>query len=239
LITVVGSSGYGRVAGVPSSSPAALLRVVADRPDTDVVVLTSLPAQASAQRQAELVAAARPSARVSVISSPHHALTLTVVADRVLTTAPYLTGPDELRRLLGTELARARSLVWSASAWRLRGVGSGIADRLRWLVTGRSPVLETGPSTDTGRGAWSAATGDQVYAAGPLPAPLADQLDPEHLNRVDTTIVDSRYAPGSAWLLTALPADADRAGSTPTLSPQETPIDRLRPPVVTPESEAA
>ena len=40
LIAVVGTSGLGRVAGVPGGSPAALLRVVADQPDQEVVVLS-------------------------------------------------------------------------------------------------------------------------------------------------------------------------------------------------------
>ena len=202
-------------------------------------MLASLPAQASAQRQADLVAAARPSARVSVISSPHHALTLSVVADRVLRTAPYLTGTDEFRALLRTELSRARSLVWSPSAWRLRSVDAGVGARLRWLVTGRRPVLETVPAADADHDGWSASTGDQVYAAGPLPAPLIDQLDACRLNRVDTTITDSRYPSGTTWLLTALPVGAADSGSTPAPAPYDTPIDRPGSSVVTPESEAA
>lgn len=241
LIAVVGTSGLGRVAGVLSGSPAALLRVVADRPDTDVVVLTSGHARASAQRQADLVAAARPSARVSVITSPHHALTLTVVADRVLAAAPWLSSADDLRGLLRTELSRARSLVWSPAAWRLRGVDLGVGARLRSLVGGRNPVLDIAPATDIGPDGWLPAAGDRVYTTGPLPAPLTDRLDGHHPQRVTTLVEDSRFASGSAWLLTSVPfGPVTGTGSTdPGAATPEPPAARPRPAAVDRESEAA
>ena len=136
LIAVVGTGGFGRVAGVLGGSPAALLRVVAERPDQQVVVLTPDHSLATAQRQADLVAAARPSAQVSVLASAHHALTLTLVADRVLESAPWMTGSADFLGAVRTELSTARSLVWSPSAWRLRGVHLSLGVRFRCLVDG-------------------------------------------------------------------------------------------------------
>lgn len=242
LIAVVGSSGLGRVAGVPSSSPAALLRVVADRPDSEVVVLCPEHLRASTQQQADLVAAARPAARVSVIATAHHALTLTVVADRVLTTNPWLTGVDELSRMLRTELSAARSLVWSPSAWRLRGVGLGVGARIRCLVGGPSPIVEVAPRREGARDGWRAAADDRLFTAAALPAQLADQLGDSVPRQVDTMIIDSCYAGRSTRLLTALRvrADHDSTSHRPAAPPApDTPIDRPRSAVVTSESEAA
>lgn len=242
LIAIVGSSGLGRVAGVPGSSPAALLRVVADRPDSEVVVLCPEHLQSSTQQQADLVAAARPAARVSVIASAHHALTLTVVADRVLTTSPWLTGIDELVGTLRTELSAARSLVWSPTAWRLRGVGLGVGARLRCLVGGRSPIVEVVPRRADARDGWRAATDDQLVTVAALPAQLTDQLRDACLRQVDTMITDSRYGGSSTCLLTALRtrADHDAHSHRPADPPvPHTPIDRPGSAVVTSESEAA
>ena len=242
LIAVVGTSGLGRVAGVPSSSPAALLRVVADRPDQQVVVLAPDHTLATAQRQADLVAAARPSAQVSVLASPHHALTLTVVADRILASSPWLTGTEEFLGRVRAELSTARSLVWSPSAWRVRGVPLSLGARLRCLVGGRGPILELDPQTSTARDGWRPRADDHVFLAGPVPDRLAAQLGPGRRQLVDTEIEDSPYAPRPARLLTALAATpADTAGSPgpKTSTPLDPPIDRSRPTAVTQESEAA
>jgi len=242
LIAVVGTSGLGRVAGVPSGSPAALLRVVADQPDQEVVVLTPAHTESTARRQADLVAAARPSARVSVLASQHHALTLTVAADRVLESAPWMTGTDAFLELVRAELSTARSLVWSPSAWRLRGVDLSLGARLRCLVDGRVPVLELGQRATTVPDGWRARSGDLLYTVGSVPDRLEVQLDSGRLHRVDTRIEDSPYAPRSAQLLTALPATAARAVRAPEVrpsTPHDPPIDRPRPDTVTQESEAA
>ena len=243
LIAVVGTSGLGRVAGVSTGSPAALLRVVADRPDTEVVVLSPEHLVTTAQRQADLVAAARPAARVSVITSSHHALTLTVIADRVLTANPWLTGTDELRGLLRTEMARAHSLIWSPAAWRLRGVRLGVGARLRSLFGGRSQIFELAPHRSSSSDGWHPADDDRVFLAGPVPAPLRDLLIVGASQRVDTHVEDSRHTTGSACLLTALPRSAaERAEVTtdaPVPAPLETPLDGPRPAVVSRESEAA
>ncbi len=242
LIVVVGSSGLGRVAGVLSSSPAALLRVVADRPDSEVVVLCPETLQTSARQQADLVAAARPSARVSVITSTHHALTLTVVADRVLTTSPWLTGTDELRVLLRTELAAARSLVWSPAAWRLRGVGLSVGARLRCLVRAGSPIVELAPRPGLTQDSWRTATEHELVSAAVLPTHLADQLGDRGARQVDTMIIDSRWAGRSSQPLTALRVLGDHVtDSHPPAPPTapDTPIDRPRSVGVTAESEAA
>ncbi len=242
LIAVVGTSGLGHVAGVPSGSPAALLRVVADQPDQEVVVLTPEHTESTARRQADLVAAARPSARVSVLASAHHALTLTVAADRILESAPWMTGTDAFLELVRAELSTARSLVWSPSAWRLRGVDLSLVARLRCLVDGRGPILELGRRATTPPGGWRARSGDHLYTAGPVPDRLEVQLDSGRRHRVDTEIEDNPYAPRSAQLLTALRATPVRAvetsGAQPA-APHDPPIDRPRPDTVTQESEAA
>ena len=240
LIAVVGTSGLGRVAGVPSGSPAALLRVVADQPDQEVVVLTPEHTESTARRQADLVAAARPSARVSVLASQHHALTLTVAADRILEAVPWMTGTDAFLELVRAELSTARSLVWSPSAWRLRGVDLSFGARLRCLVDGRGPILELGRLATTPSAGWRARSGDHLYTAGPVPDRLEIQLDSGRRHRVDTEIEDNPYAPRSVQLLTALPATPVGAVEAPDMrpaAPHDPPIDR--PDTVTQESEAA
>ncbi len=242
LIAVVGTSGLGRVAGVPGGSPAALLRVVADQPDQEVVVLTPEHTESSARRQADLVAAARPSARVSVLASRHHALTLTVAADRILESAPWMTGMDAFLDLVRAELSTARSLVWSPSAWRLRGVDLSLGARLRCLVGGRGPILELGQRAITTPDCWRPRAGELLYTAGPIPARLEVQLDGGRHHSVDTQIEDSPYAPRSAQLLTALPATPARAAEAPVSrppTPNDSSTDRPRHDTVTQESEAA
>ena len=242
LIAVVGTSGLGRVAGVPGGSPAALLRVVADQPDQEVVVLTPEHTESTAQRQADLVVAARPSARVSVLASPHHVLTLTVVADRILESAPWMTGMDAFLELVRTELTTARSLVWSPSTWRLRGVELSLGARFRSLVDGRGPILELGRRASTTPDGWRPRSDDLLYTAGPVPARLEVQLDSGHRHSVDTQIEDGQYPAGSAHLLTALPATPVRAAEAPEVrpsTPHDPATDRPRPDAVTQESEAA
>ena len=242
LIAVVGTSGLGRVAGVPSGSPAALLRVVAERPDQEVVVLTPEHTEATARRQADLVAAARPSARVSVLASPHHELTLTVAADRVLESARWMTGMDAFLELVRAELSTARSLVWSPSVWRLRGVDLSLGARLRCLVHGRGPILELGQRASSTPNGWRPRSDDLLYTAGPVPARLEIQLDSGRPHRVDTQIEESPYAPRTARLLTALRATPVRAMETPDVrpsTPHDPPTDRPRLDTVAQESEAA
>ncbi len=241
LITVVGTSGLGRVAGVPSSSPAALLRAVADRPDQQVVVLTPERTMTTAQRQVDLVAAARPSAQVSVLVSPHHALTLTLVADRVLESAPWMTGTEDFLDLARAELSTAQSLVWSPSAWRLPGFHLSLGARLRCLVGGRGPILELGPPVSTTRDGWTPPADHRIFTAGPVPTRLAAQLGSRRQS-ADTEIEDNPYAPRRAWLLTALaaaPADSARRPTPRTPAPLDPPVDRPRSTPVTQESEAA
>ena len=242
LIAVVGTSGLGRVAGVPSGPPAALLRVVADRPDQEVILLTPEHTESTAQRQAELVAAARPSARVSVLASTHHALTLTVASDRILESAPWMTGMDAFLELVRAELSTARSLVWSPSAWRLRGGELSLGTRLRCLVHGQGPILELGRRASTMPDGWRPRSDDVLYTAGPVPARLEVRLDSGRRHSVDTQIEDGPYPPRSVLLLTALPATPVRAAEAPDVrpsTPHDPATDRPRPDAVTQESEAA
>lgn len=250
LIAVVGTGGFGRVAGVLGGSPAALLRVVAERPDQQVVVLTPDHSLATAQRQADLVAAARPSAQVSVLASAHHALTLTLVADRVLESAPWMTGSADFLGAVRTELSTARSLVWSPSAWRLRGVHLSLGVRFRCLVDGGDPILELGTRAaspragvaDTARAGWHPRSDDRVLTAGPVPGRLAAQLRGHRQQSVDIVIEHGPYAPRPTRLLTVLAGASADTSSPPDpkgSTPLDPPIDRPRPTTVTQESEAA
>jgi len=209
LISVVGTTGLGRVAGVPVGRPAALLRVVADRPDRHVIVLASQHAASAARVQADLVSAARPSARVEVVVSHHHALTLTLVAERTLRAAER-TGTAELTALLESELTRARSLLWCPSVWRLLGVGLALGPRLRSVTGGPGFFVELGdrPRLDHGHDGWRPRSEDRLYVTGVLPELMITQLG-EAPDRVDIEVESGApYAPPSARLLTALAPEA-------------------------------
>jgi hypothetical protein len=140
-------------------------------------------------------------------------------------------------------MARAHSLIWSTAAWRLRGVRLGVGARLRSLVGGQSQIVELAPHRSSSGDGWHPADDDQVFLAGPVPAPLRDLLIVGASQRVDTHVEDSRHTTGPACLLTALPRSAaERAEVTtdaPVPAPLETPLDGPRPAVVSRESEAA
>ncbi|HEY5785835.1 MAG TPA: hypothetical protein VIT65_13760 [Microlunatus sp.] len=213
MISVVGTTGLGRVAGVPVGRPAALLRVVADRPDQHVIVLAPQHAASAARVQADLVSAARPSARVEVVVSRHHALTLALVAERTLR-AVEGTGTADLTTLLESELTSARSLLWCPSVWRLLGVGVALGPRLRSVTGGPGFFVELGdrPRFDHGHDGWRPRSEDRLYGTGVLPELMITQLG-EPPDRVDIEIESGApYAPPSARLLTALapetPVDA-------------------------------
>jgi hypothetical protein len=231
LISVVGSSGLGQVAGVPVGRPASLLRVVAERPDQLVVVLAPWHAATAARRQADLVAAARPSARVEVLASQHHALTLTLVAERLLRTAQWSEGGDDVLRRAEEMLASARSLVWSPSVWWLHG-GITLGQRLRCFRSAPGLFLELGQRSrlTESRQGWLPGPGGRLYGVAPSPELMAAQLGTCVLHQVDTEIEPGApYASSATRLLTALPADSLPADSLSTDSPpvESFPPDRV------------
>lgn len=227
LISVVGTTGLGRVAGVPVGSPAGLLRVVADRPDRHVIVLAPQHAASAARVQADLVSAARPSARVDVVLSHHHALTLALVAERTLE-AVDRTGTADVERALAAELDSARSLLWCPSVWRLLGVGLALGPRLRSVAGERGFFVELGdrPRFDDGRDGWRPRAEDRLYGTGSYPALMITQLG-EAPDQVDIEVESGApYAPPSARLLTALApesyvATADSVDTDGHIDPQE------------------
>ena len=215
LISVVGTTGLGQVAGVPVGRPAALLRVVANRPDRHVIVLAPRHAESAARVQADLVSAARPSARVEIVMSHHHALTLTLVAERSLRAAER-TPTTDLVELLALELAAARSLVWCPSVWRLTGAGLDLRQRLRSFVEGPGFVVELGdrPQLHPADG-WRPSAGDRLFTADQLPVPLMITQLGAAASLIDTEIdPGAPYAPRAARLLTVLTPETTAAGTT-------------------------
>lgn len=212
LISVAGSSGLGEVAGIAGSSPAALLQIAARQPDHQVVVLAPAHGADTVRRQAELLRAARPAARVELVVSRHHALTLSLVAHEILA-AGIITSVDDFVEAVHAGLTRARSLVWGPSVWRLRGTGCSLGTRLRCLTGRRDPVVELGSSVTGPAGdAWRLRPGDRVYGSRSTPALLLRQLGQHHPVLVTTGIDPTDPYARSAYPLTVVPAD-------PTSSP--------------------
>ena len=206
VIAVVGSTGLGRIAGLPVGRPASLLQVVAERPDQLVLMLAPRYAATTAREQADLVAAARPNARVDVVISDHHPLTLTLVADRALRAAER-TGAADVTPIVEADLAAARSLVWCPSAWQLRGADLTLGQRLRALSGGPGFFLELGrrPWLGAARNGWRPRSGDRLYTVGPTPDLLTAQLGVTAPARVRVGVAPGApYAARAARLLTAL-----------------------------------
>lgn len=210
LISVAGSTGLGQVAGVSGSSPAALLTVVARQPDQQVVLLVPGHAATAARRQADLLTAARPDARVEVMISHHHALTLTLVAREILGATAWSAGTDEFVEAVRARLTSVRSLVWGPSVWRLRGTGSALGTRMRCLTGRQDPVVELGAPARIRPGfdGWGLRPRDRVYVSRLAPDLLLGQLGVHRPLLLDTAIEPhAPYAARSAHLLTVVPSE--------------------------------
>ena len=241
LISVVGSTGLGQVCGVPADRPAALLESVVGHQDRSVLVLAPRYAEHAARRQADLLVAARPGARVRVLASAHHALTLTLVADRVQRSGAV--APAAAEDAVPGLLAQARSLVWSPSIWRLGAPWPGLVARLRSLGAEPGFFLElgSGPYARDARHDWCPSLdqrlhGVRAHDGDATPELLARQLGPIVLHQVGTTIhPGAPYTPRGSRLLTILPPEAARL--RPAGSAEQTTSDPA--PTHDNESEAA
>lgn len=180
LIAVIGVSRVGRATGLAVDEPAGLLQAVGTATAGHVLLLAPTHLATAAREQAHVLLAARPDARVSVLSLPHHALTLALVADEVLRRPDVADAdPSTVWLLVRQSAARSRSLLWHP---RL----GGLADHARTpgeLVAdlGRAPgwFTELAPQSFTvvpGRRGGRFTPGGTVLHLGEAPPLLKTQL---------------------------------------------------------------
>ena len=210
LIAVAGSSGLGRVAGIPAARPGALLAALTATPERHVALLVPRHAATAARQQAHVAIAGRPELRVCVLPLDHHALTLTVIGATVLELegpGRGWTDPGEAVQLLQQSAARSRSFVWYPRVLSLSDPAATWRQRVRSILGARGFFTELGSRTglEPGRAGVSPRPDEVWYCAGPPPRLLQAQLGGQTWRALPVATEPSTpYATGTSVELTGL-----------------------------------
>jgi hypothetical protein len=198
-IAVAGSSGLGRVIGVPTE-PAGLLAALPNPRPGHVLLLAPAHLAAFARAQAHVAIAAHPDLRVAVLPLAHHGLTLTLIASAVLELAGSPRSWDEpgaAVQLVAQSSARSRSIVWHPRVFGLRQPVPSLSESAASLVKAFGFFAEVGTGTGLARGSrgFAPELGEDLHVAGELPPLLADQLGDIPVSTVPVT-----SEPGAPYL---------------------------------------
>jgi hypothetical protein len=207
LIAVVGSSGLNQVEGIASLHPAGLLRANGSLSAGHVVLLAPWYAESIAKEQAHVLIAAVPGTNVAVLSSRHHALTLTLIGAAAQQTAGADPDPGVVVALVKASVARSRSLVWYPRVWGLR---EPVPTAFQLLAsTFRSPgyfrEIATEPALVPAKAGSPVSPTDEVYVAGSSPALLHRHLRGAAVRQIPIELEPQQlYGTKSAIPLTVL-----------------------------------
>lgn len=211
LFTVTGAGDHASVVGLRSGDRQGLLQLAAGA--EPIVALTPRHHLADTRRQAHVLLAGAPLARVCVLPLDHHPLTLVLIAEALQRSSQARAGwpdPSAAVQLAQRYAARSHSLVWYRTLWGLSEptptAGQLAAGTFR--RAGHIRELAAAPALVPARPGSPVALGAAVHHVQGVPALLAQQLGEVTLLPVELTTEPGPYSTRTSVELTLL-ATAD------------------------------